>query len=62
MYTLISNVKLFYESKILKLFEENRQLSAFECIADYKKALSSLYDLKEHYEKLQMGDVKNGDK
>ena len=62
MYTLIANVKIFYEHKILKLFEENRQLSAFECIADYKKALSSLYDLRNHYEKLQMGEVKNGDK
>lgn len=62
MYTLISNVKLFYESKILKLFEENRQLSALQYISDYKQALSSLYDLKEHYEKLQMGEIKNGDK
>jgi hypothetical protein len=62
MYTLIAKVKLFYESKILTLFEENRQLSAFQCIADYKKALSSLYDLKEHYEKLEIGEVKNGDK
>lgn len=62
MYTLIANVKFFYEEKILDLFKENRQLSALQYISDYKKALSSLYDLKEHYEKLLMGEVKNGDK
>lgn len=62
MYTLIANVKMFYEEKILTLFEENRQLSAFQCIADYKKALTSLYDLRNHYEKLQKGEVKNEDK
>lgn len=62
MYTLIANVKMFYEEKILDLFKDNRQLSALQYISDYKKALTSLYDLRNHYEKLEMGEVKNGDK
>ena len=64
MLNLICQVKMFYEDKILNYFQENRQLSAFECIEDYKKALTSLYELKEHYNKLTNGclGVENGDK